>query len=108
MNCQVLKQVGLFDEQFFIYMEDIDLCRRIHEKSATIYYPKCVVKHVHAKESAKLGKMLYYHLQSTLKYFNKWGWLNDKQRKRINIKFLEDQNKMCLVNQHKYIYFTVI
>lgn len=35
---KVLDQVGYFDERFFMYAEDIDLCQRIHKKGWKLYY----------------------------------------------------------------------
>lgn len=79
-----LKDVGYFDEDFFMYYEDVDLVRRIHEKYQCLYYPKVVIHHVHNRGSYKNKTLLKYHINSTIKYFNKWGWLIDSSRKRIN------------------------
>ena len=35
---EVLDEVGYFDEQFFMYAEDIDLCQRIYKKGWRLYY----------------------------------------------------------------------
>jgi len=35
---EVLKQIGCFDEQFFMYAEDYDLCRRIKDAGWELYY----------------------------------------------------------------------
>jgi len=35
---EVLDEVGYFDEQFFMYAEDIDLCERIYKKGWRLYY----------------------------------------------------------------------
>lgn len=72
---EVFKTVGLFDEQYFMYMEDFDLSRRIHEKYRTVFYPKVEIIHAHAKESFKNKKMAKIHLKAAIKYFNKWGWI---------------------------------
>jgi hypothetical protein len=49
----VLDQVGFFDERFFLYFEEIDLCRRIKAAGNQIWYwPDIVVEHV-GGESAK-------------------------------------------------------
>lgn len=77
---EIFKTVGLFDEQYFMYMEDFDLSRRIHEKYRTVFYPKVEIVHAHAKESFKNKKMAKIHLKAAIKYFNKWGWIFDKER----------------------------
>jgi hypothetical protein len=88
INTKVFKNVKGFDEQFFMYPEDIDLTRRIHENFKTIYYPEVTIVHQHGRGSYKNRKLLYYHVTSMIKYFNKWGWFFDKERKVINEKIL--------------------
>ncbi len=81
---EILKKVGGFDERYFMYMEDIDLNRRIGEISKTVFYPHVSIIHGFEKESYINKKLLKYHIQSAIKYFNKWGWFYDKSRTRIN------------------------
>ena len=80
-----LQKIGLFDESFFMYGEDIDLTRRMHSKYKTIFFPGAVVIHDHAKESYKNIKMLLIHSFNLGRYFNKWGWFLDSERKKINL-----------------------
>ena len=84
LRTEALKQVGLFDENIFMYLEDIDLNRRIHSKYKTIYYPDATVIHEHQKESYKSKRLLKAHIQSAIYYFNKYGWFFDKERTNIN------------------------
>lgn len=91
----VLKDVGLFDENIFMYLEDTDLNRRIHSKYRTIFYPKVSIVHEYAKESYVNKKLLVYHIKSAIYYFNKWGWVFDKERNEINKKCLTNI-KSCL------------
>jgi GT2 family glycosyltransferase len=79
-----------FDEKYFMYCEDIDFVRRLHKIGKTIYYPKVAITHIHAKESYKSWKMLFEHVKSAIKYFNKWGWFFDEERAIINKKTLRD------------------
>lgn len=72
---EVFEKVGMFDERFFMYFEDFDLNRRIHQKYKTIFYPKIEIIHEHAKEAHKNKKMLMIALKSAITYFNKWGWV---------------------------------
>ena len=90
LRTDVLKEIGLFDENFFMYLEDTDLNRRIHRKYKTIFYPKVSIYHEFAKESYKNKKLLYYHIKSAIYYFNKWGWFFDKERDQINKKTLKE------------------
>ena len=89
IRTEVLKKVGLFDERFFMYLEDTDLSRRIHRVAKTIYYPYVHIYHEYGKGSYKSLKLLYYHIKSAIKYFNKYGWFFDKEREEINKKILK-------------------
>ena len=90
----VLQEIGLFDERFFMYPEDIDITRRIHEKYKTIFFPDVFIIHAHAAASKKNFKMLKVHILNMVKYFNKWGWFFDSRRKKINKKVLKDLEDM--------------
>lgn len=81
-----LKQAGLFDERFFMYMEDIDLARRVYQKFRNVYLPTATIIHGHAKESYKSFRLLKIHALSAIRYFNKWGWFFDRERNQINTK----------------------
>ena len=89
LRLESLKNTGLFDEDFFMYLEDTDLGRRIHMQYKTIFYPKVHITHAYAKESYTNKKLLMYHIRSAIHYFNKYGWIFDKQRKVINEKCLK-------------------
>lgn len=77
------KAVGPLDDRFFMYMEDVDWCRRFWErKFQVVYYPETFVYHYHAKGSARGGffgslffnRLTWYHIESAVKYFLKyWG-----------------------------------
>jgi GT2 family glycosyltransferase len=84
INTKVFNLVTGFDERFFMYMEDVDLTRRIGQHFKTIYYPNVSIYHEHGRESYKSRKLLKYHIVSTVNYFNKWGWIFDRQRKATN------------------------
>ena len=94
LRTEALKKVGLFDENIFMYLEDIDLNRRIFSKYKTIYYPDATVIHEHQKESYKNKKLLKVHIQSAIYYFNKYGWFFDKERTNINRNVLRELEKL--------------
>lgn len=94
IKTSVLKTVGGFDERFFMYPEDIDLTRRIHELYDTWYYPDVKIIHLHEAGSYKSFKMLWIHIYNMIKYFNKWGWFFDKKRKKMNKKVIESFNSI--------------
>lgn len=84
IKSSILLKLGGFDERYFMYMEDVDLVRRIGASFDTIYYPSVHVVHAYEKGSYKNFKLLRYHLLSAILYFNKWGWVFDKERSTRN------------------------
>lgn len=77
-------RVGGFDERFFMYMEDVDLSRRIAREYKTMYVPLAEVYHEYARGSYAVGTLRAYHIKSAITYFDKWGWLFDRERRRLN------------------------
>ncbi|GAM73789.1 glycosyl transferase [Vibrio ishigakensis] len=84
LRSAAFKQVGMFDTQFFMYPEDIDLTRRLHRLGKTECIPSVSIVHQHAKESYKSWRMTWIHIKSMVKYFNKWGWFIDNERRALN------------------------
>jgi hypothetical protein len=84
LRTEMLSKVGLFDERYFMYCEDFDLSRRVYSQSRAVFYPEAVIYHGYAKSSAKDIKIFKCHVDSTVKYFNKWGWFFDRERNSIN------------------------
>ncbi len=84
----VLKKTNGFDERFFLYFEDLDLTRRVGEMCKVIFFSETFVYHAYNKESYRKSKIFFYHLVSSIKYFNKWGWFFDEKREEINQKTL--------------------
>lgn len=90
MRSSILREAGGFDSRYFMYMEDLDLTRRIHALSKTVFFPDVHIYHGYAKGSYSNPQLLKYHLTSAIKYFNKWGWFIDKQRTKFNKEVLEE------------------
>lgn len=84
IKTDTLKKIGGFDENFFMYLEDIDLSRRLLAHGEIIFEPAARVVHEFAKASFKSKKLLWIHVRSAIYYFNKWGWFFDVQRHQIN------------------------
>ena len=93
LRTKALEKVGLFDENIFMYLEDIDLNRRIHRAYKTIFFPEAVVVHEYQKASYKNIKLLKAHIKSAIYYFNKYGWFFDKERRIINAQTLQEIEK---------------
>jgi len=76
-------QINGFDERYFLYMEDIDICRkmdRINRKK--LYYPLETIYHTLERGSSKKFKLFLHHSFSVFQYFYKWGVKNKKATKR--------------------------
>jgi len=84
------ERVGLFDERFFMYPEDIDITRRMHRHYRTMFFPEVTVVHAHKAASYKSWRMLVVHSLNMIKYFNKWGWIFDNERKQWNKQLLKE------------------
>lgn len=75
-------ELGGFDERYFMYYEDVDLCRTSWLAGRPVYYlPEAVLYHAYGKASAKgegtIDKILHnrttrIHIASWLKYTLKW------------------------------------
>lgn len=62
-----------FDERYFLYMEDADICRKIDELGKKkLYFPQEKIAHVLKKGSSKQLSLLIIHISSIIKYFFKW------------------------------------
>jgi N-acetylglucosaminyl-diphospho-decaprenol L-rhamnosyltransferase len=66
---EVFKRVGGFDERYFMYMEDVDICRRLkrHELSVVVD-PRCKVIHDARRASRRDPQHLRWHIRSAIRY----------------------------------------
>lgn len=77
---KVAEEMGGYDEQYFLFFEDTDLCRRIWKQGNEVWYvPEATVVHYPHRLSGHseglkslLKKTTWYHILSWLKYFWKW------------------------------------
>lgn len=79
MPKDVFDEVHGFDERYFLFMEDFDLCRKVQSAGyKVVYYPETKAIHYHKRlsEGAFLRlffkKITWYHLASAIKYHWKW------------------------------------
>lgn len=93
LNLKAIEKVGMYDDAFFMYFEDWDLSRRVHKHYKTIYFPKVSIFHEYESGANKSKKLFKIFLSSARTYFNKWGWFFDEDRKKINIKALDQFKK---------------
>jgi hypothetical protein len=77
---RVLEEIGHFDERFFMYYEDVDLCRRAWAKGwRVVYAPVARFPHYHARESMIANPLelftkptTRYHIASSVRYHLKY------------------------------------
>ena len=102
-----LKQVGFFDPAFFLYYEEVDLCRRMKLAGIPVWYwPDIVVIHIGGESSRQLktlefssraAQVVLWRMRSTLLYYRKHhGW-------RVHLaKWLEKLLYSATVMRNKY------
>jgi GT2 family glycosyltransferase len=79
IRAEVLKHVGLFDPRYFMYGEEVDLCRRIKKAGHEIWYwPDIVVTHLGGESSRHMSdadipgsQVTNWRMRSTLLYYRK-------------------------------------
>ncbi|WP_343563127.1 glycosyltransferase [Sphingobacterium sp.] len=89
LRTSTLDEVGLYDDRFFMYLEDWDLSRRMNRKYRTVYFSKTSIIHGYAAGSSKNFNLFKVHIRSIRTYFGKWGWFIDKERVAANRRTLQ-------------------
>lgn len=82
--CMLIKrdfydEIGGFDDRYFLFMEDFDLCKEVRKAGKkVVYFPEAIINHYHKRLSGgnvfKLltKKVFWLHVKSATKYFWKW------------------------------------
>ena len=82
---EAIRKVGSFDPAFFLYYEEVDLCKRIKGAGYSIWYwPDIVIVHIGGESSRQLkslefssqaAQVVLWRMRSTLLYYRKHhGW----------------------------------
>ncbi len=82
LRTAAFRDLGGFDERFFMYLEDADLSRRAAEYGKLIFYPGVSAEHRWARASGKSLKFLRIHLDSIRKYRGKLREEKRQQKRR--------------------------
>jgi GT2 family glycosyltransferase len=93
LRTQLCNDLGGFDERFFMYGEDIDLCRRVYEVAQGIYVPEARVVHEYRRYSNRSWRGTWIGIQNNARYFHKWGWFFDKRRGEINARVVRELSR---------------
>ena len=68
---KTLDKIGLLDERFFMYFEDLDYCRRVSRAGLKIYYlPEAAIVHFHGQSSQKIGSKANQYLVESSKIYH--------------------------------------
>lgn len=86
----VLKQIGGFDEQFFYYYEDMDLCRQIWKSgSSIIYTPEACITHLKGQSTNQRLPAITFALDNQvtryLYYYKYYGRRGVRRARRISL-----------------------
>ena len=84
LNMKNFKEIGFFDENFFIYLEEIDLCKRLKKNNKKIYLDKkVIINHLGGSShneniNFEMELSRNWHWMWSTFYFNKkhFGYLN--------------------------------
>lgn len=74
---QAMRDVGLMDERYFLYFEDVDWCQRMGRHGyEVLYVPDARMFHDYARSSAQLSpRSLRAHAAGFLRFTEKWSAL---------------------------------
>jgi GT2 family glycosyltransferase len=79
MRTDLMQKLGGFDKRFFLFFEDIDLCRRVQQEGKTVlYFPQAIaIDKKQRLSDMPLWKLPFKkagraHIASAVKYFAKW------------------------------------
>ena len=68
----LFREIGGFDERYFMYFEDCDISRTVRQRAKLIFYPDATIYHVWGRESKKNFKLMLVQISSMIKFFTKW------------------------------------
>jgi GT2 family glycosyltransferase len=70
-----IEKIGILDERFFVWFEEVDFCKRVKDKGGEVWYTPAArcIDHVGASfQQVAVSKKQMYFRESMLKYFMKW------------------------------------
>jgi GT2 family glycosyltransferase len=101
------EEVGGFDESFFMYFEEVDLCMRLRLAGWEVHYvPEAEIVHLGAASTSQLrGEMAVEHFRSTLRFYQRYYhgaylrmWIQI-MRTKMRLRILRDAMALALVRE---------
>jgi GT2 family glycosyltransferase len=79
---QALDEVGLLDDSYFMYTEEVDLCYRLDRSGWELWWvPQAVVVHHEAQSTRQAAEQMYIQLyRSKVQFYRKFGGRGQAQR----------------------------
>lgn len=74
MRTWVFREIGGFDEDYFMYVEDADITRKAMQKGRVMFVPSTYVHHAWHRNTTRSSKHFFMQLKSMGRYFRKWGF----------------------------------
>jgi len=76
VRAEAIADVGPMDERYFLYFEDVDWCTRMRARGWKVeYVPQAVMTHHWQRESRGLSGAARRHIQSGLRFLDRWSLL---------------------------------
>jgi GT2 family glycosyltransferase len=75
MRKETIREVGLLDERFFVWFEEVDYCQRVRAAGKEVWYTpagECIDYVGQSFKQLNRGLAQQYFRDSMLKYFKKW------------------------------------
>ena len=60
IRSELFKKIGGFDDRYFMYLEDADLCKKVNNESKVLFFPGTTVTHKWEKDPIKIISCLEY------------------------------------------------
>lgn len=103
MRVETVLRAGMFDERFLQRFDTVDLARRTACIARTVFVPHVTVLRHPVRDPAQASARgwrrrsaaLWWRCVSAWRYFDKWGWLRDAERDRINARALRQLGQAC-------------
>ena len=82
----LVKDLGYFDESYFLYFEETDWCLRASELGILRYIvPKSIVWHESSPEKMQTPFRVYYYNRNRLRFFSKFGSAKEKFFRKAHV-----------------------